>query len=75
MDFEYFFTLASGLLFLSVFVATNARLPLCAWVLLDASLCVTSETTASVGWSNGVKVTVLRSFASRFSKAPVSQVL
>lgn len=69
------FSLSVVLFFLSISVAINVTLPLVVWCLLDESIYVTSETTASVGRSDGAKFTVLLCLASNFSKAEVSQTL
>lgn len=54
--------------FPSIPVAINVKLPLCIWVVLDESLWVRSETTASVVQSEGANVTVLLSFAINSSR-------
>lgn len=50
-------------------------IPLCAWYVLDGSLCVTSATIPLDGQSYRENVTVLFSFASTFLKVVVSQTL
>lgn len=52
----FVFVVASGLIFLSKFSAINVMLLLCVWNVLYETLCVTSETTASSGPSDGSRL-------------------